>query len=71
MENVKGILSSQVDNEGVFKQLINDLQNPVESYKKLEGEENIIKSKIRYKIFIALVCWPELFLLSVFSIIII
>lgn len=51
MENVKGILSSKVENEGVFKQLINDLQNPVESYKKLEGEENIAKSKIRYKIY--------------------
>ncbi|HRI21304.1 MAG TPA: DNA cytosine methyltransferase, partial [Panacibacter sp.] len=51
MENVKGILSSKVDNEGIFKQLINDLQNPVESYKKLEGKENIAKSKIRYKIY--------------------
>lgn len=51
MENVKGILSSKVENEGVFKQLINDLQNPVESYKKLEGKENIEKSKIRYKIY--------------------
>lgn len=51
MENVKGILSSRVDNEGVFKQLINDLQNPVESYIKLKGEDNIAKSRIRYKIY--------------------
>ena len=51
MENVKGILSSKVDNEGVFNQLINDLQNPVESYKKLEGKVHIEKSKIRYKIY--------------------
>ncbi len=58
MENVKGILSSKVDNEGIFKQLINDLQNPVESYKKLEGEENIARSKIRYKIY-SLVKRPE------------
>lgn len=58
MENVKGILSSKVDNEGVFKQLINDLQNPVESYKKLEGEENIETSPIRYKIY-SLVKRPE------------
>ena len=32
-------------------QLINDLQNPVESYKKLQGKENIEQSKIRYKIY--------------------
>jgi DNA (cytosine-5)-methyltransferase 1 len=50
MENVKGILSSKVDNVGIFKQLLNDLQNPVESYKKLQGREEV-KSKIRYKIF--------------------
>lgn len=51
MENVKGILSSKVDNVGVFKEIISDLQNPVESYKKLEGKANIEKSKIRYKIY--------------------
>lgn len=50
MENVKGLLSSKVDNQSIFKQLIQDLQNPVESYKKLEGKEDV-KSKIRYKIF--------------------
>jgi DNA (cytosine-5)-methyltransferase 1 len=50
MENVKGILSSKVDNVGIFKQLISDLQNPVESYKKLQGKAEV-KSKIRYKIF--------------------
>jgi DNA (cytosine-5)-methyltransferase 1 len=51
MENVKGILSSKVEKEHIFKQLINDLQNPVESYKKLQGKESITKSKIRYKIY--------------------
>jgi len=50
MENVKGLLSSQVDKKSIFKQLIQDLKNPVESYKKLEGKE-FVKSKIRYKIF--------------------
>lgn len=50
MENVKGLLSSKVDKQSVFKQLIEDLKNPVESYKKLQGTE-IVKSKIRYKIF--------------------
>lgn len=41
MENVKGILSSKVDNEGIFKQLIADLQDPVGSYKKLHGEDKL------------------------------
>lgn len=50
MENVKGLLSSKVDNQSIFKQLIQDLQNPVESYKKLEGKAEV-KSKIRYKIY--------------------
>ncbi|MBL0306390.1 MAG: DNA cytosine methyltransferase [Chitinophagaceae bacterium] len=50
MENVKGLLSSKVDNQSIFRQLIQDLQNPVESYKKLEGKAEV-KSKIRYKIF--------------------
>lgn len=58
MENVKGILSSKVDNVDVFKEIINDLQNPVESYKKLEGKANIEKSKIRYKIY-SLVKQPD------------
>jgi DNA (cytosine-5)-methyltransferase 1 len=51
MENVKGILSSKVENEGIFNQLIGDLRNPVESYKKLQGEENISKSRTEYKIY--------------------
>jgi DNA (cytosine-5)-methyltransferase 1 len=51
MENVKGILSSKVENEGIFNQLIGDLKNPVESYKKLQGEENISKSRTEYKIY--------------------
>lgn len=50
MENVKGLLSSKVDNQSVFKQVINDLKNPVESYKKLEGK-SVVKSNIRYKIY--------------------
>jgi len=51
MENVKGILSSKVENEGIFNQLISDLKNPVESYKKLQGKENISKSRTRYNIY--------------------
>ena len=41
MENVKGLLSSKVDNEHIFQQLIADLENPVASYKKLHGEDNL------------------------------
>ncbi|MEO7924715.1 MAG: DNA cytosine methyltransferase [Chitinophagaceae bacterium] len=50
MENVKGLLSSKIDNKSVFRQLIQDLQNPVESYRKLEGKDDI-KSKTKYRIF--------------------
>lgn len=50
MENVKGLLSSKVENELIFKQLISDMGNPVESYRKLQGNENFA-SKIRYKIY--------------------
>lgn len=52
MENVKGLLSSRVENENelIFKELITDMSNPVESYKKLQGKENF-SSKIRYKIY--------------------
>lgn len=51
MENVKGILSSKVEKEGIFNQLISDLKNPVESYKKLQGQEKIPKSRTEYKIY--------------------
>jgi len=51
MENVKGLLSSKVENKLIFKQLISDLGNPVESYKKLQGQKGVLKSKIRYKIY--------------------
>jgi DNA (cytosine-5)-methyltransferase 1 len=51
MENVKGILSSKVDNTNIFRQLISDLKDPVESYRKLRGKELIDKVPTRYKIY--------------------
>lgn len=51
MENVKGLLSSQVESKMIFEQLISDLRNPVDSYKKLRGEVNIPKSRTQYKIY--------------------
>lgn len=51
MENVKGLLSSKVDNQGVFKQVIEDLQDPIKAYKKLQGQERIYKSNIHYNIY--------------------
>jgi DNA (cytosine-5)-methyltransferase 1 len=50
MENVKGLLSSRVDNDFIFDQLLSDLQNPVESYRKLQGKKDI-KSRTKYKIY--------------------
>jgi DNA (cytosine-5)-methyltransferase 1 len=51
MENVKGLLSSKVENESIFTELLNDLQNPVESYRKLHGKNKIPESKFGYKIY--------------------
>jgi DNA (cytosine-5)-methyltransferase 1 len=51
MENVKGILSSKVENENLFKQIIDDLENPIAAYKKLTGQEKMYKSKIHYRIY--------------------
>jgi DNA (cytosine-5)-methyltransferase 1 len=51
MENVKGILSSRVENELIFTELLNDIKNPVESYRKLYGKEKIPSSKYGYSIY--------------------
>ncbi len=51
MENVKGLLSSKVDNQSVFSQLLIDLTNPVESYRKLHGKRTLPKSRFGYKIY--------------------
>src|SRR6266536_4456060 len=51
MENVKGILSSKVENDNLFYQIINDLKDPIRAYKKLQGQEKIYKSTINYKIY--------------------
>jgi DNA (cytosine-5)-methyltransferase 1 len=51
MENVKGLLSSKVDNQHIFKQVINDLQNPAESYKKLKGKEKLLYECEGYNIY--------------------
>jgi DNA (cytosine-5)-methyltransferase 1 len=64
MENVKGILSSKVENENIFKQIIADLENPIEAYKKLKGQEKIYKSKIHYRIYSLVkpvTSWSDLF----------
>lgn len=51
MENVKGLLSSRVENELIFNQLLNDLKDPVGSYRKLHGKKMLPESKNGYKIF--------------------
>lgn len=64
MENVKGILSSKVEKENLFKQIIADLENPIEAYKKLKGQEKIYKSKIHYRIYSLVkpvTSWSDLF----------
>lgn len=51
MENVKGLLSAKVNKESVFTQVINDLKNPFDAFKKLRGKEDIAYNKPGYKIF--------------------
>lgn len=41
LENVKGLLSSKVENQSVFSELLNDLSNPVASYYKLLGDSSL------------------------------
>lgn len=64
MENVKGLLSSKVENEFLFNQIISDLEDPIEAYKKLQGQIKFYKSKIGYKIYSLVktpLGWSDLF----------
>lgn len=38
MENVKGLLSSRIKDKLIFEEILNDLENPAEAYKKLKGK---------------------------------
>lgn len=38
MENVKGLLSSKLKDRMLFEEILNDLENPAEAYKKLKGK---------------------------------
>lgn len=51
MENVKGLLSSKVDDQSIFEQLLKDLENPVGSYKKLHGKKRVPYRNPGYNIF--------------------
>jgi len=51
MENVKGLLSAKVKTKSVFNQVIEDLKNPFDAYKKLHGKEDITYSRPGYKIY--------------------
>lgn len=51
MENVKGLLSSKLKEESIFKQIVADLQRPIEAYKKLRGAKNIDNGNISYRIY--------------------
>lgn len=51
MENVKGILSSRVNNESVFNQIITDLEDPQRAYKKLHGKTKLALECPGYQIY--------------------
>jgi len=51
MENVKGMLSAKVNTESIFKQVIRDLKNPFEAFRKLKGQEELDYRPPGYKIY--------------------
>ena len=51
MENVKGLLSSRIEGDLIFKEILKDLQNPSIGVRKLKGNGNNIFKDISYKLF--------------------
>lgn len=51
MENVKGMLSAKVNTESIFSQVISDLKNPFEAFRKLNGQEDLEYKPPGYKIY--------------------
>ena len=39
MENVKGLLSSKLNGDYIFQQVLNDLRDPLSAYYKLHGKD--------------------------------
>ena len=58
MENVKGLLSSKLNGELIFQQVLNDLEDPVKAYYKLHGN-NGNNYSVQVTIFILLVKKPK------------
>ena len=51
MENVRGLLSSRLSKKLIFEEILNDLENPVDSYKKLHGKGKTISECPGYFLF--------------------
>ncbi|GAB3688518.1 DNA cytosine methyltransferase [Spirosoma flavus] len=51
MENVKGLLSSKVENDHIFTQIIRDLENPSLAYESLNGQALAHTEHPGYKLF--------------------
>lgn len=51
MENVKGILSSEIKGEKIFTRMLSDLKSPVEAVKGVSPSENRIKENLGYEIY--------------------
>lgn len=41
MENVKGLLSAKVEESPIFQQILEDIKDPVQAYRKLKGQNGI------------------------------
>ncbi len=51
MENVKGLLSSRLKNKLIFEEILHDLENPAESYRKLKGKRKAESNSPGYILF--------------------
>lgn len=51
MENVKGILSSEIKGKKIFTRILSDLKSPVEAVKNISASKNRIKKNVRYEIY--------------------
>ena len=51
MENVKGILSSEIKGEKIFSRMLLDLRSPVEAVKEMSRSKSRVKENVGYKIY--------------------
>lgn len=51
LENVKGLISSKINDQLLFEEILDDLENPAESFKKLKGKRKTVSKCPGYFLF--------------------